>query len=688
NQSTDERPETFPYVSVHPLAKRTNFADFEPVDSQFSAVRTEKQLEPIARTRDTTDTTTHNPGDWLSKLDLTSAELSVNQENQLRQLLHQYSDIFSSKPGRTNVVKHHIDVGDSRPIKQGPYRLLNPERKAECTKQTAEMLNNDVAEPSFGPWASPVTLVPKKDGTLRFCIDFRKLNEVTVKDTYPIPRIDDTLDALKGAKYFSTLDLSSGFWQVELDEGSKEKTAFVTHEGIFQFNVMPFGLTNAPATFQRLMDLVLRGLKWSCCMVYLDDVIIYSPTFEQHLKDIDDVLKRIKTSGLTLKPSKCFFCHQELKYLGHIVSAQGIRPDPEKLEAVRSFPIPSKTKDVRAFLGLTGYYRRFIKNYAEVAEPLFDSIREKHNPIFVFTPERQLAFELLKERLIAAPIVTYPNFDYPFMLQLDACDYGLGAVLAQNIEHREHVIAYASRTLQPCERKYSAPERECLAIVWGTQHFRPYLEGRPFEVWTDHRSLQWLRSIKDPTSRLARWAMKLDAYDMVIKHRPGKANSNTDTLSRYPLKSEVVAVLQTNGIFIGPLEESQEIAVNLWDHCNILDGIKLAQRQDKNYSPLISFIQDDIQPDDEVLHRKLQNLAKTHRVIDGKLYRVRKFEEDSPLKNNLSPHLLVVPKSKRLEILKLAHDHPVSGHLGRRKTLHRISIRFFWEGMSRDVAQY
>ncbi|CAF1051621.1 unnamed protein product [Didymodactylos carnosus] len=182
--------------------------------------------------------------------------------------------------------------------------------------------------------------------------------------------------------------------------------------------------------------------------------------------------------------------------------------------------------------------------------------------------------------------------------------------------------------------------------------------------------------------------MKLDAYDMVIKHRPSKANSNTDTLSRYPLKSEVVAVLQTNGIFIDPVEENQEVAVNLWDHCNILYDIKLAQRQDKKYSPLISFIQDDIQPADEVLHRKLEYLAKTHRVIDGKLYRVRKFEEDSPLKNNLSPHLLVVPKSKRLKILKLAHDHPVSGHLGRRKTLHRISIRFFWEGMSRDVAQY
>ncbi|CAF1442348.1 unnamed protein product, partial [Didymodactylos carnosus] len=334
-QSTVERPDPLTAIVVRSMAEKTDLARISPADPQFYSQTAEKQFESFS---DSTDI----PGDWLTKLDLASSGLSSDQENQLRQLLFQYSDIFSSKPGRTNAVKHHIHVGDARPIKQGPYRLLNPERKAECTRQTADMLKSDVAEPSFGPWASPVTLVPKKDGKLRFCIDFRKLNEVTIKDTYPIPRIDDTLDALKGAKYFSTLDLSSGFWQVELDEGSKEKTAFVTHEGIFQFEVMLFGLTNAPATFQRLMDLVLRGLKSSCCMVYLHDVIIYSPTFEQHLIDIDNVLNRIKESGLTLKTSKCFFCRRELQYQGHIVSADGIRPDPDKLEAVRSFSVPSK----------------------------------------------------------------------------------------------------------------------------------------------------------------------------------------------------------------------------------------------------------------------------------------------------------------------------------------------------------
>ncbi|CAF1456573.1 unnamed protein product [Didymodactylos carnosus] len=265
-------------------------------------------------------------------------------------------DPIVKKYGITYEFQHHIDVGNSKPIKQGPYRLLNPEKKTACVKQTAEMFEAGICEPSFGPWVSPVTLVPKKDSTLRFCVDFRKVNEITVKDT-------------------------------------------------------------------------------SYC--------------------------------------KC----------------AGIRPDPEKSEAVRSFPIPGKAKDARAFLGLTGYYRRFIKNYAEVAESLSNSIREKYNPIFAFTPECQQAFELLKQRLISAPIVAYPNFDYPFLLQLDACDYGLGAVPAQNIDGIEHVIAYASRTLQSCERKYSASERECLDSVWDAQHFRSYLEGRPFEVWTDHIDL-------------------------------------------------------------------------------------------------------------------------------------------------------------------------------------------------------
>ncbi|CAF1183413.1 unnamed protein product [Didymodactylos carnosus] len=626
----------------------------------------------------------------LKGLDLSSAKLNPEEEKLLRELILKYSDLFASKPGRTNITKHHIDVGDARPIKLPPYRILPPKRDY-ITQELVHMKEQNIIEPATGPWVAPVTLQPKRDGTMRFCIDYRRLNEVTVRDVYPLPRIDDTLDALYDAKYFSTLDLRSGFWQVELDEESKEKTAFVTHDGLVQFTVMPFGLTNAPATFQRLMDVILSGLKWRCCLVYLDDVIIFSSTFDQHLKDINDVLGRLRQSNLTLKASKCHFCHRELKYLGHIVSAQGIRPDPEKLKAVRDFPVPYKAKGVRSFLGLTGYYRRFIQNYATIAEPLLQLIRVKRSPVFVWIPECQDSFDELKQNLITSPIISYSDFNHPFILQLDASDYGLGAVLAQkgSPDGEEHVIAYASRTLNESERKYSATERECLAIVWGTQHFRPYLEGRSFEVWTDHRSLTWLRRLKDPTSR--RWGMKLDAFDMIVKHRSGAANQNADALSRYP--TEVVSPLQMENTNAkhelnknGSTE--QEVDINVWNSCNVLDDIKQAQRTDRELQPLIDYLHDGILPSDENISKRMRGIAKYYKLIDGRLYGLRRFDEKHSDRFNYNQHLLVIPKSKIQNLLYFAHDHAVSGHFGKRKTLHRLYSRFHWQGMRKDVENY
>ncbi|CAF4511126.1 unnamed protein product, partial [Didymodactylos carnosus] len=384
----------------------------------------------------------------------------------------------------------------------------------------------------------------------------------------------------------------------------------------------------------------------------------------------------------------------ELRYLGHIVSADGIQPDPEKLRAVRDFPVPFKVKGVRSFLGLTGYYRRFIRSYATIAEPLLKLIRVKHSPIFVWTPECQDSFEELKQKLITSPVISYPDFNYPFILQLDASDYGLGAILAQKVptEGDEHVIAYASRTLSETERKYSPTERECLAIVWGTQHFRPYLEGRPFEVWTDHKSLVWLRNLKDPTSRLARWGMKLDAYDMVIKHRSGAANQNVDTLSRYPVQTEVVASLQTKNRNASPglinTADEQVAGINIWDSCNVLDEIKGAQRNDKDLRLLIDYLHDEILPSNENISKKLRGIAKYYKVIDGRLYRLRRFDEEHSNRFNYNQNLLVIPKSKILDLLHFAHDHAVSGHFGRRKTLHRLTSRVYWQGMRKDVGNY
>ena len=446
--------------------------------------------------------------DFLSQFDISDTDIDNHQMSVLQNLLLKYSDCFRPMPGRTPLVEHHIDTVDTKPIKLRPYRV-SPQHRSIISSDIAKMLAADIVEPSNSPYVAPITLQPKKDGSLRFCVDFREVNAVTVRDVYLIPRIDDTLDQLRFSKYFTSLDLQSGFWQIALDPRTRHKTAFISHEGLFQFKVMPFGLTNAPATFQRLMDLVLGRLKWSCCLVYLDDIIIYSRNFAEHMNHLELVLQKIKASGLTLQLNKCNFCKIKLKYLGHIVSQNGIMPDPTKIEVVRDYPIPTDLRSVRTFLGLTGYYRRFIYNYATIAEPLIEMTRNSTRKVFSRTAACQQSFEHLCNLLICSPILAYPDFEKPFLLQLDASLVGVSAILAQKQTDsdnvvREHAIAYASRTLNATERKYSTIELECLAIVWGLKHYRPYLEGPQFSMVTDHRALQWLLNTKDNNCRLAR----------------------------------------------------------------------------------------------------------------------------------------------------------------------------------------
>ncbi|CAF3331006.1 unnamed protein product [Rotaria socialis] len=688
----------------------------------------------------------------LPEFTINDTDLDSQQVFQLRNLLLKYSTCFNDKTGRTSLTRHYIDTGNSKPIKLRPYRV-SPARQSIISNQIQQMLHDGIIEPANGPYAAPVTLQPKKDGSLRFCVDFRQLNSATVRDVYPIPRIDDTLDQLQNAKYFTSMDLKSGFWQIELDDESRPKTAFTTHAGLYHFTVMPFGLTNAPATFQRLMDLVLGGLKWSCALVYLDDIIVYSSTFSSHLQHLELVLQRIQASGLTLHRSKCQFCKTKLRYLGHVVSQSGIEPDPDKIRAVREYPIPMKLKDVRAFLGLTSYYRRFIKNFATVAEPLISLTRSADNRPFLWSTTCQQAFDYLRQLLIQAPIVAYPQFDKPFVLQLDASDVGLSAILAQKLidedgVQREHVIGYASRTLSSSERHFSATERECLAIVYGCNHFRPYLEGVRFTIVTDHKALKWLHHTKDLNSRLARWAMQIAAYDVEIQHRPGSDNANCDALSRapvnvvsnntitssytdpctsptiidpgylfvldyfshgslpspqrfIPISLQNNVTITTTPIFSSPSLPFTSLAnIHFGDNIQLYDDIRVAQWQDSELLPLLNYLQAQQLPDDAIRKTILQ-LATFHRVIDGVLYRVvhsSKLNTENPssatttssepIFNHHQQFRLVIPKSKIIDLLSLAHDHPTSAHLGRRKTLFRLSTRFYWPHMRRDVEEY
>ena len=290
------------------------------------------------------------------------------------------------------------------------------------------MKEKGVIEESNSPWASPIVLVEKKDGTLRFCVDYRRLNQVTEKDAYPLPRIDSTLEAFAGAQYFSTLDLTSGYWQVGLTEDAKRKSAFCIPGGLYQFKVLSFGLCNAPGTFERLMDSVLAGLSWKTCLVYIDDVIIFSKDFDQHLKDLEEVLDRVSRAGMKLKPKKCSLFKAEVSFLGHLVGRDGVRTDPEKTRAVDEWSLPTEVSELRSFLGLCGYYRKFVPKFAEKAGPLF-KLTEKKTP-FDWTEKQQAAFEELKNNLVQSPILGYPRREGRYVLDTDASDTGIGAVLS------------------------------------------------------------------------------------------------------------------------------------------------------------------------------------------------------------------------------------------------------------------
>ena len=375
------------------------------------------------------------------------------EKEQLYALLMEYSDVFSlssGELGRTAVTKHHINTGDAQPVHLLPRRIPQA-RRDEVKRLIQEMLDQRAIQHSDSPWSSFVVLAKKKDGSTRFCIDYRKVNEVTRKDAYPLPRVDDTLDTLVGSKYFSTLDLASGYWQVEVAEIDQPKTSFTTPEGLFQFRVMPFGLCNAPATFQRLMDRVLSGLKWSTCLVYFDDIMVVGTSFADHLSNIGGVLARLRGAGLKLKPGKCCLCQKLVAFLGHIVSAEGITTDPSKTEAVAKWPTPQSRREVQQFLGLANYYRRFVKNFAAIAGPL-QCLTEK-NSNFEWTIECQHAFDKLHACLVSSPVLSYPDYNRRFVLDTDASGTGIGAVLSQvKDDGSEVVTAYASRSLSQPER--------------------------------------------------------------------------------------------------------------------------------------------------------------------------------------------------------------------------------------------
>jgi len=615
-----------------------------------------------------------------------SKNLNESQKQLCAEFISEFCDVFSEEiiAGNCKIGEHVINLQDSSPIRQVPRRIPIYMRK-EVNKIIMDMRNQGVIEESKSPWMSPAVLVKKKDGTIRFCIDYRKLNAVTKKDSYPLPRIDDIFDQLAGNSWYSTLDLKSGYWQVKIRPEDKEKTAFSVGNGLWQFKVMPFGLCNAPATFERVMERVLQEYNSKICLVYLDDVIIFGKTFEEMIQNLKKVLSRLREVNLKVNPKKCILFSQKVKYLGHIISSEGISTDSEKINAVNNWPIPQNKKHLRSFLGLCSYYRKFVKGFSILAKPLY--VLTENQTKFIWNKQCEDAFNRLKQALTSSPILSLPKEEGELILDTDASNFGIGAVLSQKQDGVEKVISYFSRVLSRAEKNYCVTRRELLSIIESIKTFHHYLYGRKFLVRTDHASLKWLLSFKDVEGQLARWMEKLQQYEFEVIYRKGKLHANADGLSRRPCAEDQCRYCARVEIKEAQKQEKLVARVVLAES-NLMDW-RQEQLQDSEISIFLQGKEIGERPVwQEIASKGIA--AKVYwtywdslEVQNGVLY---KRWETPNLKNTVVQ--LIVPKIRRKQILEEAHDSPSGGHFGINKTLEKIRKRFYWATCKQDVEEW
>ena len=466
----------------------------------------------------------------LGNLDKKLKHLDPVQRKELSDIILSFPSIFKDSPGRTNLLYHDVEVGDNKPIKQYPYRI-NPTKAKIITDEVDYMLTNKLIKPSFSPWSSPVVLVPKPNNQFRLCLDYRKVNAITKTDSYPLPRVDDCVDRIGNAQFISKFDLLKGYWQVPLTERAKEISAFITHNGLYQCSVMPFGMKNAASTFQRLMNIVCSKVK--NCVVYIDDVVIYSNSWEDHLQSIRELFKAIQNANLVINLAKSDFSQAKITYLGFEVGYGKVLPKESNIQAILDFPIPKTRKNIRQFIGLAGYYRKFVLNFSDIVCPLTNLLKKNVN--FNWDDSCDISFNKLKSILISHPVLTSPNFSRDFELSIDASDTGIGAMLCQKDDLGEsHPVAFFSKKLNEPQRKYSTIEKETLALIAALNHFEVYVTSNPgpLVIYTDHNPLKFLNRFQNKNQRLTRWSLFLQEYDLDIRHIKGKDNIIPDVLSR------------------------------------------------------------------------------------------------------------------------------------------------------------
>uniref|UniRef100_A0AAG5DCG3 RNA-directed DNA polymerase n=1 Tax=Anopheles atroparvus TaxID=41427 RepID=A0AAG5DCG3_ANOAO len=483
--------------------------------------------------------------------------LSNYEIGELLPVIHSNQGVLlrnNEKLTASNIIKHKIITKDEEPTYTKSYRYPHNLKK-DVEEQIKELLENGIISPSNSPYSSPIWVVPKKQDAsgkkkIRVVIDYRKLNDKTVNDKFPMPQIEDILDNLGKSSYFTTLDLKSGFHQIEMDPLYREKTAFSTPNGHYEFNRMPFGLKNAPATFQRAMNSVLSDLIGRVCFVYLDDIIVIGKDLNSHLKNLSVVLQRLACFNLKIQLDKCEFLRRETEFLGHTITPEGIKPNPDKIRKILEWSLPKTKKEIKQFLGLAGYYRKFIKDYSKITRPL-SSCLKKEAKLDVAKEEYLKSFENLKAILSSDQVLAFPDFEEPFILTTDASNHALGAVLSQIQSGQEKPIAFGSRTLNETEQRYSTTEKEALAIIWAVEKYKPYLYGRKFTLVTDHKPLVFIKSCSK-NAKILRWRLELENYEFEIKYKEGKANVVADALSRKPMDEILVNVNTRQSIYPNP----------------------------------------------------------------------------------------------------------------------------------------
>lgn len=676
------------------LPQRRAIAAVSQVDSRD--VRTEEELvltpsgpsavEVEVRRINDPSAATVAPPESHPALALQGEGLDLDEQRRLAELLQRWTKVFAADEddfGHTTAVLHQIPTGDAPPVRER-YRPVPPNLYAELRSLLKGMLDNGVIKESASPWAAPVVLVRKKDGSWRFCVDYRKLNSITHKDAFPLPRIEESLTHLKESAWYSTLDLASGYWQVEVDPRDQEKTAFTTPVGLFQFERMPFGLCNAPATFQRLMQRCLGGQVNDFLLIYLDDVIVYSPCFNSHLRHLEEVFEKLHQHGLKLQPQKCHLFRKEVKYLGHVVSKSGVATDPDKTAAVQNWPVPETVTQVRSFLNFVGYYRRFIPGFSRVAAPinaLLQGTAGVKKAAIQWSPKCQQAFEELKQVLLQAPVLAYADFTLPFLLYTDASLEGLGAVLSQVQGGRERVIAYASRSLKPPERNdqnYSSFKLELLALFWAiTDKFKHYLWGSEFTVFTDNNPLVHLETAKLGAVE-QRWVAQLANFTFSVKYRPGTTNRNADALSRLPGEANAQAVQLAPPKEGGPEEEvpraAQDDGWGSWQERQQQDPELNQVSQLKNRGLTVSQRRKLVSPQVRRWVREWDRLEHRKGVLG------RCIQE--PDTGQLT-FQLIVPTQHAQDLWK--DYHKAAGHANSEKVLGLMRRRFYWQGMGKDI---